>query len=251
MAIDRRLAALCAGGAPRAIVRTYRMNPPAVTIGRNQRWRSVVDEAVCRDRGWDWVRRPTGGGALLHCHEINYAVAVSNALLGKSVSFRLAYERIMHGLAHALELLGVTPVLNLGRSPGSAQNATTAQGLCAQSLTRYEIAVDGRKAVAAAQRHWPEAILQHGTIYIKAPSAADRFWPSPDDRQLPDETHWWDTSALPESRGAVQHVERAVRDGLAAALQLTWREIGFDEIGMSAVDAQVAEWAAENWNTRR
>jgi lipoate-protein ligase A len=147
MAIDCEMAHLCAASPQRAIFRLYWMDPPAVTIGRHQRWRDVVDPEECRRRGWDWARRPTGGGALLHRSEINYAVAASREAFAGGDTFRAAFAQIMSGLRDALERLGSRPVLSLGRTGGSVPfrqaGQSPAHGLCERSLTRYEITVDG------------------------------------------------------------------------------------------------------------
>jgi lipoate-protein ligase A len=254
MAIDAELVRLCGLGAPRAIVRLYRMDPPAVTIGRHQRWRSVIDEEACGRRGWEWTRRPTGGGALLHCHEINYAVAGSHDVFGGAASFRSSYEQIMRGLAHAVELLGGRPTMNLGRESAPPTQLRTAHGLCEQSLTHFEISVSGKKAVAAAQLHFADAILQHGTIYLQAPTLRDRFWP-PDaggqSSQSPAPA-WWDTSGrATHADEGVDIVANAIRDGLTHAGKITWSSLRFDRLDHQRIEAQLHDWDRENWNRRR
>lgn len=155
--------------------RTYRMSPSAVTIGRHQRWRRVVDEEACRTRGWDLVRRPTGGGALLHRNEINYAVIAPRGLLAPQGAgeFRALFDVIGHALSSALQEMGYSPELHIGnRSEHIPQH-----GLCGRSITGNEIALGERKIIAAAQMITPSGILQHGTIYLRAPDGSDRFWP--------------------------------------------------------------------------
>jgi lipoate-protein ligase A len=255
MAIDATMVRLCGTDTPRAIFRVYRMDPPGVTIGRHQRWRSVIDEAECRRRGWEWARRPTGGGALLHRGEINYAVAASHAVFGADASFRHAYHCIMRGLAEAVGLLGGHPTLHMGRSAAPSGPARSANGLCEQSLTQYEIAVDGKKAVAAAQWYLADAVLQHGTIYLQAPQRDDRFWPLDARSARLSISHtpvWWNISAPAEPmEDGTRRVVAAVRDGMARALHLTWSEIGYDQIAPALVHAQLRDWDKQNWNRHR
>ena len=59
-------------GAP-PILRLYGWRPPCLSLGYGQRAR-VVDLARCRARGWQVVRRPSGGGALLHAEELTYCL---------------------------------------------------------------------------------------------------------------------------------------------------------------------------------
>ena len=157
------------------LVRCYRMDPPAVTIGRHQKWAQVVDEGRCNEHRWEWTRRPTGGGALLHKDEINYAVTAARgqlAPLGPG-EFRAIFRRLAESLADIMRELGATPDINLGEHPLAARQ----HGLCGRSLTGYEISVGARKLVAAAQLVTPQGVLQHGTIYLRAPSSNDNFWP--------------------------------------------------------------------------
>ena len=256
MAIDAEMALACEHDSPRAIVRLYRMTPPAVTIGRHQRWRSVIDAGECQRRGWEWVRRPTGGGALLHRFEINYAVAASHGVFGDppGATFRLAFRQIMRGLVRMIELLGDHPTLSLGRTELDSGKARTAHGLCEQSLTRFEISVAGRKAVAAAQWQLGGSFLQHGTVYLRAPGPADRFWPlrSEAHSSNPQGVNWWDTSGLlPEPELATDKVIACIRDGMAQALNLNWCPVGFDRLSRDRIDARLSEWASRHWNTIR
>lgn len=256
MAIDTEMAHACEHDAPRAILRLYRMTPPAVTIGRNQRWATVIDPDECRRRGWEWVRRPTGGGALLHQFELNYAVAASKDVFGDpaKATFRPAFQQVMGGLVRAIELLGGHPTLILGRTSADSGKHKAAHGLCEQALTRYEISVAGKKAVAAAQWQLTGAFLQHGTIYMQAPTAADRFWPLPDKVRASKgtDTAWWDTSGLlTDLELASGKLAASIRDGLAQTLNLVWTPIGLDRLNRARIDARLRDWARQNWNCIR
>jgi lipoate-protein ligase A len=175
MAIDSYLLSM-AYASESTVFRVYRMTPPAVTIGRHQRWRRVIDEDACRVNGWDWARRPTGGGALLHRDEINYAVIAPRGVLAPQGQgeFRAVFDVIGRALTLALEEMGHYPELRIGDRDSHAPQ----HGLCGRSITGNEIALGERKIIAAAQEISPAGILQHGTIYLRAPNADDRFWPS-------------------------------------------------------------------------
>jgi lipoate-protein ligase A len=258
MAIDCEMAHLCAESPPRAIFRLYWMDPPAVTIGRHQRWRDVVDPEECRRRGWDWARRPTGGGALLHRSEINYAVAASREVFAGGDTFRAAFAQIMNGLHDALEQLNCRPVLNLGRTGGAASRRDAVQspahGLCEHSLTRYEITVGGKKAVAAAQWHLPEAILQHGTIYLHAPAKEDRFWPLrvTDNGQNEPRGRWWDLSQIASERDQLHvRLDAAIRDGFVRTLNADWYAATEDHVDPERIARRLRDWRSADWNRRR
>lgn len=175
MAIDSYLLSRV-GASELTEFRVYRMWPPAVTIGRNQRWQRVIDEEVCRAHGWEWVRRPTGGGALLHLNEINYAIVAPRGVLAPQGQgeFRAVFDVIGHTLTAALHGMGYDPELRFG----DREDHIPQHGLCGRSITGNEIALGDRKIIAAAQVITPLGILQHGTIYLHAPGADDRFWPT-------------------------------------------------------------------------
>src|SRR5687768_10650291 len=50
-------------------LRFYTWDPPAVSLGRFQ-CSEGIDLGYARGRGWDVVRRPTGGRAVLHHREL-------------------------------------------------------------------------------------------------------------------------------------------------------------------------------------
>lgn len=147
MALDDALLddALHSGG---AFLRLYRWDPPTLSIGRNQP--DVFTEVPV-------VRRPTGGQAVWHEHEVTYAVAAPIALFG---SLRKAYCAIHTRIAAALRSLGVDAVLAPAVRPSGRPAA------CFAAPAGGEILVSGRKLVGSAQVRRGDALLQHGSILL-------------------------------------------------------------------------------------
>ncbi|MBD3297572.1 MAG: hypothetical protein GF341_02875 [candidate division Zixibacteria bacterium] len=252
MAIDATLAGWCADGNLYAAVRFYQMSPSAVTIGRHQRFRSVLDEELLEQRGWEWSRRVTGGGALLHHRELNYAVALSKEAIQAHgpFGFQTAFRMIMSGFRHGLESVGCQPMLYMGGAEVNGAPRASAHGLCEHSLTRYEITIDDRKAVAAAQLMLPNACLQHGTLYLQAPQPEDRFWPEiGDDAEY---SRWWDTTSVSsvDSR-APETLEAALKSGLTEHLSVALCAWTPDRDFDTAVGDQMGEWEADGYHRRR
>jgi len=137
-----------------AFLRLYCWDPPCLSLGRN-------DPAIVRPRGGvATVRRPTGGRAVWHEHEVTYAVAAPIAIFGR---LKDAYCAIHERLAAALRALGADvslaeprPIGRLAERPVDCF-ATTAGG---------EILVRGRKLVGSAQVRRGDAFLQHGSILL-------------------------------------------------------------------------------------
>jgi lipoate-protein ligase A len=137
--------------AGRASLRLYCWNPPTLSIGRNQTL--TVQEIPV-------VRRPTGGQAVWHEHEVTYAVAAPIAHFG---SLRKAYCEIHSRLATALRSLGVDAVIASDRPTVRPSGRPAA---CFAAAVGGEILVDGRKLVGSAQVRRGDAFLQHGSILL-------------------------------------------------------------------------------------
>ena len=158
MTIDAALLAEAARTG-RAFLRLYHFDPPCLSLGRNEA-AAHYDRAAIARRGLDVVRRPTGGRAVWHEHEVTYAVAAPIATFG---GLRAAYHAIHTRLAAAIHTLGVTATL--------APNAPTARppvrlSSCFAAPVGGEVLVGGRKVVGSAQVREGRAFLQHGSILL-------------------------------------------------------------------------------------
>jgi lipoate-protein ligase A len=158
MAIDAGLLAL-AERTGRAFLRLYRFDPPCLSFGRNEPVTGYDRSAITR-LGVDVVRRPTGGRAVWHEHELTYAVAAPIAAFG---SLRLGYWAIQGWLAAALRTLGAEAALAL-QGPRPAAHARS--GACFAAPVGGEVLVDGRKLVGSAQARRGRALLQHGSVLL-------------------------------------------------------------------------------------
>jgi lipoate-protein ligase A len=161
MAVDAAILA----AADRPTLRFYGWDPPAISLGRFQGRRE--DLAPLLDAGLPVVRRMTGGGAIVHWHELTYSVFLplehpAIAGLGTSDSYAALHGPIVRALAE----IGVdassrgSPPPPPGRSPL----------LCFDRTTSLDLVARGRKLVGSAQRRARGRLLQHGSI-ILAPNA--------------------------------------------------------------------------------
>ncbi len=152
------LEALAAGTAPPTL-RLYRWAPACVSLGRFQRF-SDIDGAACAAAGYDVVRRPSGGRALLHANDLTYALAVraDDAVFGGATSILATYQRISGALQAGLAALGVDVVL----APVARRAAASAA--CFAAPASYELTAGGRKLIGSAQARSGGALLQHGSL---------------------------------------------------------------------------------------
>ena len=170
MAVDEVLLAGCrshldAGGAAEDAPFTFRVygwSPPALTLGRNQAAGRDVFIGRLREEGVDLCRRLTGGRAVLHDREVTYSVAGPEGLLGATIEE--SYRRISEGLAAGLRRLGVPVEF----APPSGR-AYASQPSCFATASVWELSIGGRKVAGSAQCREGGAILQHGSILLRAP----------------------------------------------------------------------------------
>jgi lipoyl(octanoyl) transferase len=191
MAIDSALlASVRAGSAP--VVRLYRWSPACLSFGRNQPARGLYDLAGAARRGIQFVRRPTGGQAVLHDVELTYAVVAPIVRIGRP---RAAYRRINEALVAGLRSLGVPAELvgaavparpdpgreaplqgpaprgpAAGTGPGAGPHPWTEA--CFRRPAPGEVVARGLKLVGSAQRSEGGVILQHGSLLMGGSQAA-------------------------------------------------------------------------------
>ncbi len=140
-------------------LRVYGWAQPTLSLGRNQPARGRYALERARELGVAFVRRPTGGRAVLHHREITYSVAAPAPALGELAE---SYARINRLLVDALHRLGVAAEIAQPREaaphPGIAP--------CFEAPVSGEIVAGGRKLVGSAQLRDRDAILQHGSILV-------------------------------------------------------------------------------------
>ena len=140
------------------ILRVYRWSPWSVTHGYHQS-PDDFDADTARSRGWDVVRRPTGGRAILHAVELTYAVVGTSPSELFGTSLHETYMAINRALVAFLRDLGLAPDISEGESLEDARGA-----VCFQTAGKHEITVGGRKIIGSAQRRRGDVFLQHGSI---------------------------------------------------------------------------------------
>lgn len=143
----------------RATLRLYRWSPSCLSFGRNEPALARYDRAAIEQRGWDVVRRPTGGRAVWHEDEVTYAVA---APIGAFGSLPQSYCAIHERLAAALRTVGAPAQL----APKNGRPVGLGAGACFASPVGGEVTVHGRKVVGSAQVRLGPAFLQHGSILL-------------------------------------------------------------------------------------
>ena len=159
MAIDEAIAQAIAERLVPPTLRFYAWAPPCVSMGRNQRYDSV-DAARCAELGYDIVRRPTGGRAILHTDELTYSVIAppDHPLMAGLVLD--SYMRLSAGLVAGLARLGIAAE----PAPGTNRAGPDVSAACFEVPSAYEIVAGGRKVLGSAQARRSKSVLQHGSL---------------------------------------------------------------------------------------
>lgn len=163
MAVDEAIfEAVAAGDAPPTL-RIYGWQPPGVSLGCFQAVDERVNLPAIAARGYGLVRRPTGGRAIIHHHEVTYSVCIRAAALQGGGSVLRSYRELSRGIEAGLALLGLPACI----APRDGKRPPKPAGLpavCFAGALGGDMTVDGRKIVGSAQMRRAGAILQHGSI---------------------------------------------------------------------------------------
>lgn len=156
MALDHALASRLSEG--HGTLRFYSWSRPTASFGRHEPAAQVYSDEAAEVMGVEYVRRPTGGRAVLHDSELTYSIVADARSIGGA---RAAYTRINGALANALASLGAAVAISVDDMPLSPD-----AGPCFQAPTDGEVIAMGRKLVGSAQARVEGALLQHGSIIL-------------------------------------------------------------------------------------
>ena len=167
MALDETLLSVASEpqACPQTYLRFYQWSRPTLSLGFAQRGESVVDLDFCRLNGIEIVRRPTGGKAVLHHHELTYSVVSNDPSFFPIADISGTYCRIADAIQRGLRTLGIETTLagSRGRNSGTGPLATA----CFALSNHFELLCQNRKLVGSAQRRTKTAFLQHGSILLE------------------------------------------------------------------------------------
>ena len=190
------------------------------------------------------VRRSTGGGAIVHHHELTYSLVMpfpaQVSIFGRgSTSGALLelYAQVHEAIITVLRAYGCHVSL-FGRDEGESDHAASPDPfLCFQRRSEWDLVLNGYKILGSAQRRVRSTVLQHGSILL----AASPFAP-----ELPGIAESCSTSPRPE----------AIADSIAQELckhwKIDWKRGSLDDDELENSDRIEAEkFANSAWFTRR
>ncbi len=163
MAADLYLLSLCTPASEIVYLRFYSWDVPTITLGYTQKPEESLDKKALGKDGVSWIRRPTGGRAVLHNQDITYSCVFAKSVSEMGSDIAETYHLISQCLINGLKQSGIncTPhsfVIDAHEIKREIKLP------CFLAPNRSEIMVKGRKLIGSAQKRAAEAVLQHGSI---------------------------------------------------------------------------------------
>jgi len=146
-----------------AVVRIYGWSPPTISLGYFQRHDELA-QLPPDLRELAVVRRPTGGGAILHDHEITYCVVLDESLPATGKAPETLYRLVHQGWRDAV----AADVPSVQMAPNSLPFPAPRGGpfFCFEKPGRTDLIIGGTKLLGSAQRRIPGRVLQHGSLLL-------------------------------------------------------------------------------------
>jgi lipoate-protein ligase A len=165
MAFDEALFEAVAAGQG-ATLRFYRWREPTLSLGYFQR--RADREGHAASRGCPLVRRPSGGGAIVHDRELTYSLVVPECHALAAEPGRL-YGAVHEAVIAALDRQGVSARLGC---QAVGRPATDEPFLCFRRRAAGDVLLADAKIAGSAQRRRQGAVLQHGSLLLARSPAA-------------------------------------------------------------------------------
>lgn len=167
MALDEALLDLHSQGAIPPVIRFYEWNPATLSIGYFQSAEKDIDLEMLKEQKLGFVRRPTGGRAVLHESELTYSIIVTEQYPEMPASVTEAYRVLSEGLLLGFQNLGLDAYFSIpDTEEKQADLKKPKSAVCFDAPSWYELVVEGKKVAGSAQTRQKGVILQHGAILL-------------------------------------------------------------------------------------
>jgi lipoate-protein ligase A len=230
MAVDEAL--LESAGEGITTLRFYQWSEPTLSLGYFQ---AVVErEGHAPSHECPLVRRASGGGAIVHDHELTYCLAVPIAQRFGALANAL-YDAIHNTLIETLAEWGVRAELH--RPTANVASIAPQPFLCFQRRTPGDVICGGAKIAGSAQRRQRGGLVQHGSILLSQSAWAPEL---PGIEQI--------TAIIVDA----DDLAHRLSERLANCLGLAWQPGCLsDEESRRAITYESGRFAAPDWTCRR
>jgi lipoate-protein ligase A len=165
MAVDETLLDSAVAGI--CTVRWYCWERATVSLGYFQSLDGALGSPLLQDL--PIVRRLSGGGAIVHHHELTYSCAVpaQHPLAGAP---RRLYTAVHERIVGALAEFGFATAIR-----GTSNPAGNQEYLCFGRMDDFDVVLGQNKVLGSAQRRRKGAVLQHGSLILQRSDRAPAF----------------------------------------------------------------------------
>jgi lipoate-protein ligase A len=163
MAVDEALLTCFDPEKSRPVFRIYGWEPPALSLGRFQKAREVLDAERCGATAMPVVRRVTGGGVIYHADELTYSVVCSPNHVPPAASIKESFRVLTSFLVRFYRKLGLNPCYAMESFPDGVAPGERCV-FCFAGKESFDILIEGKKIGGNAQRRLKNVIFQHGSI---------------------------------------------------------------------------------------
>ncbi len=141
------------------MLRFYRWTPATLSLGYFQK--AADRQLHTSSQTCPLIRRSSGGGAIVHDHELTYSVCLRTAgAIAKSNA--ALYDTVHLSIQKALAMQNVTVTLH--PDPGAASPSDPF--LCFQRRAKGDLICGTDKVGGSAQRRLKNALIQHGSLLL-------------------------------------------------------------------------------------
>lgn len=250
MAMDEALLNWHSEGQIPPVLRFYGWSKPTLSVGHFQRVERAIDMEGVRRHGCEFVRRQTGGSAVLHDDELTYSVVVSEKKDYIPTSIREAYFELSKGIMAGFRNLGINAEYSIPKERFRDRTA-----VCFERPSDYEMLVEGKKISGHAQTRKKGVLLQHGSIPLTMNKQLlfDLFqFPDEETRAAKREAFSAKAITIHEALGknvTYEDAEEAFRKGFETGLGLTLIPIELsDEQWEEVHELADAKYRSDDWN---
>lgn len=210
-------------------LRFYGWSRPTLSLGYFQSHQLATERYADAER----VRRSTGGGAILHDAELTYSLTMPMAKNQTGAREEL-YRGVHEIVATVLSDRGVTarPYRTEAKCLGDGDAF-----LCFQRRTDEDLIVSGYKVLGSAQRRTKTAVLQHGSLLLRA------------SRLTPELPGVFDLTSIAV---CADEVAKEIALGLSQMLATDWAEHQISaELMSRSVQISAERFQTKKWWTKR
>lgn len=251
MALDECLVNWLSEGRIKPTLRFYGWNKPSLSIGHFQKAEKTIDFRAIEKYGCQFVRRLTGGSAVLHDNELTYSLVIAEQEPGIPKAIKDAYYVLSKGVLEGYRNLGIEADYAIPEKHIERKHSA----ICFEEPAYYEMLVDGKKLSGNAQTRKNGVLMQHGSIPMSIDTAMlfDLFrFPSEKNRQKKREAFHQKAVTIDQLTNR-QHtynmMTSAFKKGFESGLNITLKPLELSESHWEEVfQLAHAKYESEAWN---